>query len=332
MPRGLTREIVHAPNSPMGPLIESLERIAESQANVLIIGESGVGKEGLVRGLHDLAPWSSGPFVPINCGAIPENLLESELFGHVKGAFTGADRPRKGRFESANGGTLFLDEIGEMPLTLQVKLLRVLQEREFIPLGSSTPKKVTFRLVAATNRDLDEASEEGSFRQDLLYRLDVVRLQVPPLRERDMDVAPLAEHFLRLYAERNRSSVSGFSEDALTLMAGYDWPGNVRELENLVQGALVLKCEGMIEVNDIERRLRFKPGQRESMSQQGSHHTAELPEDGLQLRETLEELEREFIRQALRRSEGNKAQAAGLLGMNRTTLVEKLKRHPVTSS
>lgn len=316
----------------MGALIESLERIAESQANVLIIGESGVGKEGLVRGLHDLAPWSGGPFVPINCGAIPENLLESELFGHVKGAFTGADRPRKGRFESANGGTLFLDEIGEMPLALQVKLLRVLQEREFIPLGSSTPKKVTFRLVAATNRDLDEASEEGSFRQDLLYRLDVVRLQVPPLREREMDVAPLAEHFLHLYAERNRSNVSGFSEDALTLMAGYDWPGNVRELENLVQGALVLKREGVIEVSDIERRLRFKPGQRESLTQPGGQHTAELPEDGLQLRETLEELEREFIRQALRRSEGNKAQAAGLLGMNRTTLVEKLKRHPVTSS
>ena len=326
MPVRLTREIVHAPHSPLVPLLESVERIAESQANALIIGESGAGKEAIVRALHELAPWSGGPFVPINCGAIPENLLESELFGHVRGAFTGADRPRKGRFEAANDGTLFLDEIGEMPLSLQVKLLRVLQEREFVPLGATTPKKATFRLVAATNRDLDECVEAGTFRQDLLYRLDVVRLDVPPLRARPMDVPLLANHFLSLYAAANRSEVSGFSEEAMTLMQSYGWPGNVRELENLIQGTLVLKREGLIERDDVARRLR---GGAVEESTQSANESMELPEDGIQLRQTMERLERVFIRQALRRSEGNKAQAAGLLGMNRTTLVEKLKRHPV---
>jgi len=325
MPVKLTREIVHAQNSPLVPLLESVERIAESQANALIIGESGAGKEAIVRALHELAPWGKGPFVPINCGAIPENLLESELFGHVRGAFTGADRPRKGRFEAANDGTLFLDEIGEMPLALQVKLLRVLQEREFIPLGATTPKKATFRLVAATNRDLDACVEAGTFRQDLLYRLDVVRLDVPSLRDRPMDVPLLANHFLSLYASANRSTVSGFTDEAMTLMQSYTWPGNVRELENLIQGTLVLKREGVIERDDVARRLR---GSVEE-TPEASANPMELPEDGIKLRQTMERLERDFIRQALRRSEGNKAQAAGLLGLNRTTLVEKLKRHPV---
>jgi transcriptional regulator with PAS, ATPase and Fis domain len=326
MPVALTREIVHAPTSPLVPLLENVERIAESQANALVIGESGAGKEAIVRALHELAPWGSGPFVPINCGAIPENLLESELFGHVRGAFTGADRPRKGRFEAANDGTLFLDEIGEMPLALQVKLLRVLQEREFVPLGATTPKKATFRLVAATNRDLDACVEAGSFRQDLLYRLDVVRLKVPSLRDRPMDVPLLADHFLNLYAKTNRSTVAGFTDEAMALMQSYSWPGNVRELENLVQGTLVLKREGVIEREDVARRLR---GPEVSDEVPASGGSLELPEDGIQLRQTMERLERDFIRQALRRSEGNKAQAAGLLGMNRTTLVEKLKRHPV---
>jgi len=323
---GLTRQIVHAPDSPLVALLGSLELIAESQANALIIGESGAGKEAFVRALHELAPWSGGPFVPINCGAIPENLLESELFGHVRGAFTGADRPRKGRFEVANDGTLFLDEIGEMPLSLQVKLLRVLQEREFVPLGATEAKKATFRLVAATNKDLDKAVEVGTFRQDLLYRLDVVRLGVPPLRERPMDVPLLAAHFLARYAGANSSRVEGFTDEAMTLMQGYDWPGNVRELENLVQGTLVLKREGRIGREDIVRRLRGAgaPGEPETVTP-----SMELPEDGMHLRQTLDKLERDFIRQALRRADGNKAQAAGLLGLNRTTLVEKLKRHPL---
>ena len=317
-----TRTIVHAPDSPMATVLKSLARIAESQATVLVTGESGAGKEAIVQRLHELAPWGAGPFVPINCGAIPENLLESELFGHVRGAFTGADRPRTGRFEAAENGTLFLDEIGEMPLSLQVKLLRVLQERKFTPVGASAPKKANFRLVAATNRKLEAAVEEGSFRQDLFFRLDVVRVELSPLRDRPMDVPLLAAHFLEQYRTLHRSEVSGFTEEALGLLCKHDWPGNVRELENLVQGTLVLKREGLIEAQDIRHRVVRKDLQ----DTREAGVLVDLPEDGLQLRDTIEELERNLILQALRRSEGNKAQAASLLGLNRTPLVEKLKR------
>jgi transcriptional regulator with PAS, ATPase and Fis domain len=322
----LSRAIVHAPDSPMAPIIASLERMAQSRANVLVVGESGVGKEAIVRGLHDLAPWCKGPFVPLNCGAIPETLLESELFGHVRGAFTGADRPRMGRLEAAAGGTCFMDEIGEMPLQLQVKLLRVLQEMEFTPVGSTQSKKADFRLVAATNRKLEDGISDGTFREDLYFRLDVVRLIVPPLRERKMDIPLLAEYFLALYAPLHNSTVSRLTDGAKMLMQRYDWPGNVRELENLVQGILVLKAEGSIDEEDIQMRLRGRTAE----PLEGATGRVTLPEDGLSLKETVEQLERDLIRQALKRSEGNKARAAGLLGMNRTTLVEKLKRQPVT--
>ncbi|MGM0577171.1 MAG: sigma-54 interaction domain-containing protein [Myxococcota bacterium] len=321
----LSRRIVHAPDSPLVPILDGLERMAESRANVLVLGECGSGKEAVVRALHELAPWSGGPFVPLNIAAIPENLLESELFGHVRGAFTGADRARQGRLELANDGTLFLDEIGEMPAHLQVKLLRVLQEMEFVPVGATKERQATFRLVAATNRDLEEAVADGDFRQDLYFRLDVVRIEVPPLRERPMDVAPLARHFLRVHGERHGSNVEGFSDAALDLMRRHTWPGNVRELENLVQGILVLKREGRIEASDVERRLRVRLGDTVS----GADSSLTLPEDGLDLREAVEEMERNLIRQALRRSEGNKSRAANLLRLNRTTLVEKIKRNPV---
>ncbi len=321
----LSRPIVHAPSSPLVAVLATLDRVAESGANVLVVGESGSGKEAIVRGLHELAPWAGGPFVPINCGAIPDALLESELFGHVRGAFTGADRARVGRLEAAAGGTLFLDEIGEMPLALQVKLLRVLQEMEFCPVGASQPKKASFRLVAATNRDLEAAIEQGEFREDLFFRLDVVRLPVPPLRERPMDVPVLAEHFLRQYQHLHRARVTGFTPAAMQLMRSYAWPGNVRELENLVQGTLVLKREGPIDAPDIAPRLR---GRRHEVSPP-TRGPWLLPDEGLSLRDTIDELERDLIRQALTRSEGNKAQAANLLGLNRTTLVEKLKRRPL---
>ena len=321
----LSRPIVHAPDSPLVAVLATLDRVAESGANVLVVGESGSGKEAIVRGLHELAPWSRGPFVPINCGAIPETLLESELFGHVRGAFTGADRARVGRLEAAAGGTLFLDEIGEMPLLLQVKLLRVLQEMEFCPVGASQPRKASFRLVAATNRDLEQAIEDGSFRDDLFFRLDVVRLPVPPLRERPMDVPVLAEHFLRQYQHLHRARVTGFTAAAMRLMRSYAWPGNVRELENLVQGTLVLKREGPIDASDIAPRLR---GRRHEAASPTPGPWV-LPSEGLSLRTTIEDLERDLIRQALSRSDGNKAQAANLLGLNRTTLVEKLKRRPL---
>jgi len=359
-------------------LLAKLPRVARSQATVLVTGESGVGKEGIVRALHALSQRAQGPFVPTNCGAIPEHLLESELFGHVRGAFTGADRARIGRLEAANGGTLFLDEIGEMPLALQVKLLRVLQEHEFEPLGSHTPRKATFRLVAATNRDLQALVEEGTFRLDLFYRLDVVRLVVPPLRERPQDVGPLARHFLRVYGPPNDSTVRDLTPEALALLEAYSWPGNVRELENLIQGVLVLKPEGLVDVPDVAHRvgaggrqgdLRWNDLMRRSLARRSSTHLAPgapaaaetaaaraalrggsrdaapahqpvqqpaqpsgplppvtLPEEGLDLRRTLEAYERRMIREALRRSSGNRTAAASLLRLNRTTLVEKLKR------
>ncbi len=322
----LSRPIVHAPGSPLTELLDSLGHVATSRVNVLVVGESGSGKEAVVRALHELAPWGGGPFVPINCGAIPDNLLESELFGHVRGAFTGADRARTGRFEAANGGTLFLDEIGEMPLALQVKLLRVLQEMEFVPVGASAARKATFRLVCATNRDLESLVAEGGFREDLYFRLDVVRLDVPPLRDRREDVAVLAEHFLGHYASLHNSKVEGLSPEALTLLQRYHWPGNVRELENVIQGVLVLRREGHVEAADIRRRLR---GRIDESAEPAIATGLKLPDEGLDLRGTLDALERDLIRQALRRTEGNKAQAAGLLRMNRTTLVERLKRKPV---
>jgi transcriptional regulator with PAS, ATPase and Fis domain len=315
--------LVYAPQSPLTPILDNITRVAASRANVLVTGESGSGKEGISRALHGLAPWKDRPFVPTNCGAIPDALLESELFGHVKGAFTGADRPRIGRFEAAQDGTLFLDEIGEMPLNLQVKMLRVLQEREFEPVGSSTRKKARFRLVAATNRDLKTEVEEERFRQDLFFRLDVVRIHVPSLRERVVDIPLLAEHFIAKYAKLNNSTVDSITSDAVRLLKRYEWPGNIRELENVIQGILVFKPEGRIEADDIAMRLHVPDAEAEpTIPSEGM----DLPDDGLDLRSTLEDVERTLIRAALKRTDGNKTLAANLLRLKRTTLVEKLKR------
>jgi len=323
------RRIVCAPDSPLVAILRSLDRVARSTAPALVIGESGTGKEGVVRRLHELAPWSSGPLVPINCGAIPTNLLESELFGHVRGAFTGADRTRSGRLEAASGGTLFLDEIGDMPLELQVKLLRVIQEKVYVPVGSSTTKKADFRVVAATNIDLPAAVDAGRFREDLFFRLDVVRIEMPPLRERRADIDVLAQHFLELHAGPNCSSVTGFTAEALEELRAYHWPGNVRELENVIQGILVLKEDGLIDVDDV----RWKLSQRMAATGAGDREggpAISLPPRGLILKDTLDRLERDLIREALCRANGNKSRAADLLGLNRTTLVEKLRRRPIT--
>lgn len=304
-------------------ILKSLARVAASRANVLVSGESGSGKEGISRALHGLAPWKDRPFVPTNCGAIPRALLESELFGHVKGAFTGADRARIGRFEAASDGTLFLDEIGEMPLELQVKMLRVLQEREFEPVGSTTPKKARFRLVAATNRDLTTEVAEKRFRKDLFFRLDVVRIHVPSLRERVVDIPLLARHFVKKYARVNQSTVTDITPEAIALLQRYDWPGNIRELENVIQGILVFKPDGEIELDDIAMRLSNLEVLPEPDLPTGA---LELPDEGLDLKSTLEEVERTLIRSALKRADGNKTTAAALLRLKRTTLVEKLKR------
>lgn len=338
--------LIRASTSPLQTIIASLPRVAASTATVLVTGESGAGKEGIACALHELSPRAQGPMVPVNCGAIPESLLESELFGHVRGAFTGADRRRIGRFEAAAGGTLFLDEIGELALSMQVKLLRVLQERVFQPVGASQPKNADFRLVAATNRDLREQVGEGHFRQDLFFRLDVVRIHVPPLRDRPMDVPVLVKHFIARHGRDSGSAVDGVTAEAIAEMQRYPWPGNVRELENFVQGVLVLKPSGKIERSDVRARLvGTHDGFGDTMGDDRGAELAlrsrllgpstsqhamgrQLPDGGLNLRETVEALERDLIREALLRSDGNRTQAANLLCLNRTTLVEKLKRMP----
>jgi len=339
---GAMTRLVHAPDSPLKSLLTSLDRVAKSRAPVLVVGESGTGKEGIVRLVHELAPWAAGPFVPVNCGAIPGNLLESELFGHVRGAFTGADRTRVGRFEAASGGTLFLDEIGEMPLELQVKLLRVLQERVFVPVGATQPKAADVRVVAATNVDVPTAVKEGRFREDLFFRLDVIRIEVPPLRERPMDIVPLARHFLAIHAAPNQSRVEGLSEQALGELERYPWPGNVRELENVIQGILVLKEHGRIDAEDVRHKLAGRlPMGAGALAGGAGGITATtapgalrvpLPEHGIDLKDTLDRLEKDLIREALCRSNGNRARAASLLGLNRTTLVEKLRRWPAAGA
>ena len=298
-------------------------KVAETDSSVLILGESGTGKELIARAVHEKSPRINRPFVPINCGAIPENLLESELFGHVKGAFTGANQNRAGRFELADGGTIFLDEIGEMPMLLQVKLLRVLQERSFEPVGGSRAVSVDVRVVAATNKDLEVEVEEGRFREDLYYRLNVVELNLPPLRKRQGDIPILCEYFNQRLEETKGRSVEGFTAEAMAKLKSYSWPGNVRELENIVERLSVFCMGDLVEVDDLpDKLLRGK-----AIKQSGF----DLPEDGADLRQLLNDLEESMLRQALEKTGWNKNKAAALLNMNRTTLVEKLKKRNMLS-
>jgi transcriptional regulator with PAS, ATPase and Fis domain len=321
---------IHAPNSPLADALRLIKRVANTDCNVLVTGESGTGKELVVRALHYWSNRKRGPIVPVNCGAIPENLLESELFGHARGAFTGADRPRQGRFELANRGTLFLDEIGELPLSLQVKLLRVIQERTIQPLGASQVKKVDFRLVAATNVSLEDAVREQDFREDLYYRLNVMRVHLPSLRERTMDIPLLIEHFVTLYNERLLTEVTGFDDGATSLLQAQVWPGNVRELENFVQGLMVMAGDGRISEAAVAERLgeraRLGMAKRPEPSAYMSPPSLDFPEEGIDLVHRMDMFETRLIDEALRRTQGNKSKAARLLGLNRTTLVEKLKR------
>jgi DNA-binding NtrC family response regulator len=298
-----------------------IDRVAASSCSVLVSGESGTGKELFVAALHEASPRAKAPFVAFNCGAVPEALVESELFGHSRGAFTDAHAPRIGRVAKAEGGTLFLDEIGELPLSMQVKLLRLLQEREYSPVGDSRTFKCNIRVVAATHRDLEQEVACGRFREDLYYRLNVIHLQLPALRERASDIGATAEHFLRIYSERaSRDDLQGFTPDALDAMVAYDWPGNVRELENAVERAALLSAGPRIGVSDLPPRVR---PDRPLPAAAPSHA---LPDGGLDLRATVEQYENDLIRQALDRTHGNKNRAANLLSMNRTTLVEMVKR------
>jgi DNA-binding NtrC family response regulator len=297
-----------------------IEKVAKTDSTVLILGESGTGKEVVARAIHELSPRVKKNMVPVNCGAIPAELLESELFGHIKGAFTGALHARQGRFELANFGSIFLDEIGEMSPILQVKLLRVIQERSFEPVGGTRPMDVDVRIIAATNKNLEKEVAAGRFREDLFYRLNVVPITLPALRERRSDIPLLLEHFnARLLKTRHRS-VKGFTSAAMDKLMSYAWPGNVRELENLVERLTVFCTDETVDVGDLPPKVAEGP----TVSR--SEFFFDLPEDGLDLREVLTALEDRLIRQALERTEWNKNRAATLLRMNRTTLVEKLKK------
>ncbi len=299
-------------------LFRMIDRVADTTCTVLVTGESGTGKELVAKAVHEASPRASRPFVAVNCGAIPEALLESELFGHVRGAFTGAHATKVGRIGVCQGGTLFLDEVGELPLSLQVKLLRLLQSHEFSPVGDSKTYKADVRIVAATNVDLEEAVASGRFREDLFYRLNVIHLQVPALRDRREDIPALVDYFFESAGKRLGRPGMALSSDALRALLEWNWPGNVRELENTIERALLLAPASIIEVRDLPTKIRGlgtenRPG-------------AALPDGGVDLRNAVEQFENNLIRQALERTAWNKNQAARLLGLNRTTLVEMLKR------
>jgi DNA-binding NtrC family response regulator len=295
----------------MQEIFATIERVAPSRATVLLAGESGVGKDLIARAIHFRSPRRDRPLVKINCSAIPENLMESELFGYEKGAFTGAVGTKPGKFEQADTGTVFLDEIGDVPAAIQVKLLRILQEREFERLGSNVTRHIDVRVIAATNQDLRAALEQGTFREDLYYRLNVVPLNIPPLRDRKQDIPFLANHFLRKLAPDAAGQVESISDAAMEKLAGYHWPGNVRELENVIERALILSRGTQLEAEDIKLETAPRP------RPQNEQHF--LPE-GL----TLDQYEQEIIREALRRAEGNKSQAARLLGLTRNALRYRL--------
>lgn len=299
---------------------DTIDKIADTDTTVLILGESGTGKELVAKALHYGSGRSGMPFVPINCGAIPEDLLESELFGHEKGAFTGAIATKIGRFEAADGGTIFLDEIGDMSPSLQVKVLRVLQEREFERVGGRSTIKVDVRVVAATNQDLELAVEEKRFRKDLYYRLNVIPVHLPPLRQRRDDVPVLAAEFLKKISQRKKKTIRGITAEAMKMLASYDWPGNIRELENLIERLVVLKEEGgLIQPKDLPDKTRKKK------SEGGAARVA-LPPDGIDFNAAVSDFEKDLIINALNMVNGVKKKAAEYLKVNRTTLIEKMKR------
>jgi DNA-binding NtrC family response regulator len=297
----------------MQEVLATVERVAPTNATVLLGGESGVGKDLIARAIHEKSKRASGPFTKINSTAIPENLLESELFGFEKGAFTGAVASKPGKFELADKGTLFLDEIGDVPPATQVKLLRVLQEREFERLGGTKTVKVDVRLIAATNKDLREALEQGTFREDLYYRLNVVPIDIAPLRERKEDIPDLVNLFVTRFASESGKEIEGLSPQAMLMLVNYHWPGNVRELQNIVERACALSKGPQLDVGDIH--IDARP------SKAGNGAPGFLP-DGM----TLEQWEDEMVQEALRRANGNKSQAARLLGLSRNALRYRLSK------
>lgn len=300
-------------------VLNIVERVAQSDSTVLVMGESGTGKELIAKALHYNSLRSQEPFIPINCGAIPAELLESELFGHVKGAFTGAIANRTGRFEMAEDGTLFLDEIGDMSPNLQVKLLRVLQDRCFEPVGGTKTIHSNVRVIAATNVDLELAVEEGRFREDLFYRLNVIPIRIPSLRERKSDIPLLLHHFIELFNRTRGRQLKGIAPDALEFLVNYSWPGNIRELENLVERLSILKGPGVIEVSDLPEKYR-------RIAADSDPSRLDIPDNGMDFNSAVDAYENALIVRALEKTGWNRNQAALLLKLNRTTLVEKIKK------
>jgi two-component system response regulator HydG len=326
---------------PMQEVFRWIDRVARSDSTVMVYGESGTGKELVARAIHAGSPRRDGPFIRVNCGALNENLLDSELFGHEKGAFTGAERQRRGRFELAHGGTLFLDEIATVPHTTQVRLLRVLQERELERVGGEETIEVDVRIIAATNARPEELKDAGGFREDLFYRLHVVPLLIPPLRERKEDIPLLVGHFIEKLRERTASPVRTATGEALRILACHDWPGNVRELENVIERALVMAEGEELDAGDIPilagsgvatlntRKSRGNGVSHAANGASGSGEGDGLPSDGLDLTRAVEGMEERLLRQALERADGVKAEAARLLGLKPSALYYKLEKYGI---
>ncbi len=304
----------------MEQVFRLIDKISDSDSTILISGKSGTGKELAARAIHRSSYRRNKPFIPINCGAIPENLLESELFGHVRGAFTGATTQKSGKFEQANGGTIFLDEIGDMSSDLQVKVLRVLEEREFERVGGAKSIKVDVRIVAATHRNLADEVKKGNFREDLFYRLYVIPVNLPALKERSSDIPLLVDYYIKKFNQHNNGNIEGITDDAMDLMAKYSWPGNIRELKNIIERIVVIKGEGRIMPSDLPDTVKIKENEVIRTS-------IEISQEGICLNSAVSEFEKALIFQSLEKTKWVKNKAAKLLHLNRTTLVEKIKRH-----
>jgi DNA-binding NtrC family response regulator len=314
---GFENIIAHSPR--MREIFELVTHVSDLAVNVLIVGESGTGKEMIARAIHQNGARATKPFIPINCAAIPETLLESELFGYVRGAFTDARKDRRGLFHAANGGVLFLDEISEIPLSLQAKLLRVIEDKEVRPLGANQSEKVDARLVSACNRDPERLVQEGRFRQDLYYRLNVIRIDLPPLRERAEDIPILIEHFMHKFSAQSQRNLDGIEPEALDALTNYHWPGNIRELEHAIERAVLLGKEARIGLHDFPPALVAR-------------NDNVLPlADAVAKSYTLRDLEREYVMRVMETASGNKTEAAKILGVDRTTLYRKLEEYKVKS-
>lgn len=310
-------------SEPICQVFDIIRKVADTDSTVLILGESGTGKELVARAIHYHGQRQANPLIPVNCGAIPEDLLESELFGHEKGAFTHAIRTRIGRFEQAHGGTIFLDEIGDMSPNLQVKILRVLQDHQFERIGGQKTLKVDIRVIAATNRDLKELVQSGKFREDLYYRLNVIPIRIPPLRERRSDIPILVTHFTQEFSRKKKKPACRVSPEAMRRLVAYDWPGNVRELENLIERMVILSEDEVLGVQDLPEHFHNSPEEMMPLN-------VDIPEGGVPLQKMLSDLERQMIIKALNQAGWVKNQAAHLLHLNRTTLVEKIKKQKIT--